>query len=261
MNNNPIGIFDSGVGGLSVWDKVSKLLPTEDIIYLADSLNCPYGSKSPEEIIDLSVKNTEFLLSKNCKLVIVACNTATASAIEVLRQKFDVPFVGMEPAVKPAAENTHTGKIGILATKGTFEGRLFKQTSEKYAHHVDQLIQVGEGLVELVESNQTDSTEAFLLLKKYLTPMIEANVDQIVLGCTHYPFLIPAIKQIIPDTIQIIDPAPAIAERTKTLLMNNKLGNTQTAQGKYLFFSSGDTRTIDQLIEKLTGKTIRTAVI
>jgi glutamate racemase len=261
MNNNPIGIFDSGVGGLSVWDKDSKLLPTEDIIYLADSLNCPYGPKSPEEIIDLSVKNTEFLLSKNCKLIIVACNTATASAIEVLRQKFDVPFVGMEPAVKPAAENTHTGKIGILATKGTFEGRLFKQTSEKYAQHVDQLIQVGEGLVELVESNQTESTEAFRLLQKYLTPMIEANADQIVLGCTHYPFLIPAIKQIIPGTIQIIDPAPAIAERTKNLLLANQLENTQNAQGNYQFFSSGDTQTIDQLIEKLTGKTIRTAVI
>ncbi|MGE4287443.1 MAG: glutamate racemase [Salinivirgaceae bacterium] len=261
MNENPIGIFDSGVGGLSVWDKVSKLLPNEDIIYLADSFNCPYGPKSPEEVIGLSVKNTEFLLSKNCKLIIVACNTATASAIEVLRQKFDVPFVGMEPAVKPAAENTTTGKIGILATKGTFEGRLFKQTSEKYAQHVDQLIQVGEGLVELVESNQIDSPEAYQLLKKYLTPMIEANADQIVLGCTHYPILIPIIEQIVPLNIQIIDPAPAIALRTKNLLLNNKLNNRKTTQGNYQFFSSGDTQTINLLIKKLTGKTIHTEII
>lgn len=261
MNNNPIGIFDSGVGGLSVWDKVSKLLPGEDIVYLADSLNCPYGSKSPEEIIDLSIKNTEFLLSKNCKLIIVACNTATASAIEVLRKKFSVPFVGMEPAVKPAAEKTHTGKIGILATKGTFEGRLFKQTSKKYAQHVDQLIQVGEGLVELVESNQTDSYEALQLLTKYLVPMIEANADQIVLGCTHYPFLISAIKKIIPGNIQIIDPAPAIADRTKVLLIENKLRDTQSTKGKYHFYSSGDTRTINILIEKLTGQSIPAAII
>jgi glutamate racemase len=254
MNKNPIGIFDSGVGGLSVWNKVAKLLPNENIVYLADSLNCPYGPKSANEIITLSLKNTEFLLSKQCKLIIVACNTATASAIEVLRRKYSIPFVGMEPAVKPAAENTSTGKIGILATKGTFEGKLFKETSQKYANHIDQLIQVGEGLVELVEANQMDSNEAINLLSKYVKPMLEANADQIVLGCTHYPFLIPTLKKIIPPGIQIIDPSPAIAKRTKNLLVENNILNTDATPGSYSFYASANVEILAQFIEKITGK-------
>lgn len=253
MNKNPIGIFDSGVGGLSVWDKVSRLLPNEDIIYLADSKNCPYGPKSPDEVVELSIKNTEFLLKYNCKLIIVACNTATASAIDVLRAKYDIPFVGMEPAVKPAAQNTNTGKIGILATKGTFEGKLYKETSQKYAQNVDKLIQIGDGLVELVEANQANSPQAAELLAKYVKPMIEANVDHIVLGCTHYPFFIPTLKQLLPERIQIVDPAPAVAERTKSLLEKNKLENTNKESGKHTFFNSANTNTLSILVKHLTG--------
>ncbi len=253
MNKNPIGIFDSGVGGLTVWKHIHQLLPNEKLIYLADSLHCPYGAKSAEEIIELSRANTRFLLNKGCKLIVVACNTATASAIETLRAEFSVPFVGMEPAVKPAAQNTNTGKIGILATKGTFEGRLFKETSQKYAQGIDTLIQIGEGLVELVENNEMDSEKGRKLLVSYINPMIDAGVDQIVLGCTHYPFFIPLLKQLVPKSIQIIDPAPAIALRTKNILL--ELG-TQSSLTTVLpeFYSTGDTKVIDLLVTKITGK-------
>ncbi|MFA6400717.1 MAG: glutamate racemase [Salinivirgaceae bacterium] len=253
MNKNPIGIFDSGVGGLTVWKHLYQLLPNEKLIYLADSLHCPYGTKPAEEIIELSRANTRFLINKGCKLIVVACNTATASAIETLRAEFNIPFVGMEPAIKPAAVNTTTGKIGVLATKGTFEGRLFKETSQKYAQGVDTLIQVGEGLVELVENNEMDSEQSRKLLVSYINPMIEAGVDQIVLGCTHYPFFIPLLKQIVPETIQIIDPAPAIAMRVKNILI--ELGmQSNSKEVNPEFYSTGGTKVIDLLVTKITGQ-------
>ncbi len=252
MNNNPIGIFDSGVGGLTVWEEVQKLLPHESIIYLADSKNCPYGAKSQNEIITLSITNVEFLLKQNCKLIIVACNTATAAAIETLRKNYTIPFIGMEPAIKPAAINTNSGKIGVLATKGTFEGKLFKETSSKYANNISKIIQIGEGLVELVESGNANSNKAKLLLKKYLTPMVNAGVDQIVLGCTHYPFFIPLIKKLIPKSIQIINPAPAIAKRAKAVLSEMKIENAEN-NAEYSFYNSGNTNAMKQLIKDITG--------
>lgn len=251
MKNNPIGIFDSGVGGLTVWKEVQKLLPHEDIIYLADSKNCPYGSKSHNKIISLSVDNVDFLINKNCKLIIVACNTATAAAIETLRKNYSIPFIGMEPAIKPAALNTNTGKIGVLATKGTFEGRLFKETSKKYTERVHKVIQIGDGLVELVENGETNSSKAELLLKKYLDPMISAGVDQIVLGCTHYPFFLPVLNKIIPNTIQIINPAPAIAEQTKTILKEKKLDSNKSIP-EYQFYSSGEKKVFQQLLKDIS---------
>ncbi len=252
MNSNPIGIFDSGVGGLSVWKEVQKLLPNEDIIYLADSINCPYGSKSHDDIISLSIANVDFLLRKKCKLIIVACNTATAAAIETLRKKYSIPFIGMEPAIKPAAINTNTGKIGVLATKGTFEGRLFKETSKKYAERVHKVIQIGDGLVELVESGEANSSKAEYLLKKYLTPMITAGVDQIVLGCTHYPFFTQLITKIIPTSIQIVNPAYAIAEHTNTILEEKKIKNNHKYP-EYLFYSSGEKKVFQQLLKNISG--------
>ena len=252
MKNNPIGIFDSGIGGLTVWKEVQRLLPHEDIIYLADSENCPYGSQSHSKIISLSEDNVDFLISKKCKLIIVACNTATAAAIEVLRNKYPIPFIGMEPAIKPAALNTNTGKIGVLATKGTFEGRLFKETSKKYAERVHKVIQIGDGLVELVESGEINSPKAELLLKKYLTPMINAGVDQIVLGCTHYPFFTPLINSIIPNNIQIVNPAPAIADHTKTILEEEKLENDKN-NPEYHFYSSGEKKVFKELLKDITG--------
>lgn len=259
-HQQPIGIFDSGVGGLSVWKEIQKLLPGEDLIYLADSMNCPYGSKSPEEIIALSEKNTRFLLAKGCKLIVVACNTATASAIDYLRVNFPVPFVGMEPAIKPAAMNTSTGKIGVLATKGTFEGRLFKETSKKYTAGINTIIQVGEGLVELVESNQFESEAAFELIKKHIQPMVDAGADQIVLGCTHYPFLLPVIEKIVPPTIQIVDPAPAVALRVKNLLIEERISNDRN-QGLWQFYTTGDKATLQILLKRITGNELLVSVL
>ena len=194
MNNSPIGLFDSGIGGTSIWKEVIKLLPNENTIYLADSKNAPYGEKSPEAIIALSVKNTEYLISKGCKLIIIACNTATTNAINFLRANYTIPFIGIEPAIKPAALNSKTGAIGILATKGTLSSKLFEKTASEYTQNILKIEQDGEGLVPLIENGQIDSMEMDILLDKYLRPMLEKNIDHLVLGCTHYPYLIPQIK-------------------------------------------------------------------
>ncbi|MDA3892870.1 MAG: glutamate racemase [Salinivirgaceae bacterium] len=262
MRNNPIGIFDSGIGGLSVWQEVKKLLPAENIIYIADSINCPYGTKSQEEIIALSIKNTEFLLAHQCKLIVVACNTATSAAIDILRAKYSIPFIGMEPAIKPAALNTNTGKIGVLATKGTFEGQLFKETSKKFATNVNTVIQIGEGLVELVEQGKANSKEAIPILKENLDAMLNAGVDQIVLGCTHYPFFTRLIKDLIPKSIKIIDPAPAIAQRTKSVLAEKKIANDLN-KASYSFYNTGNSLPMQSILKEIncTEKVIFTTLI
>lgn len=218
----PIGFFDSGVGGTSIWKEVHALLPLESTIYLADSKNAPYGQKSKDEIIALSKKNTEFLLDKNAKLIVVACNTATTNAIKVLRESYDVPFIGIEPAIKPAALHSQTQKIGILATKGTLNSELFHQTVQNYSQ-VKIIEQIGHGLVELIENGNLYSNEMSYLLKSYLQPMIEENIDYLVLGCTHYPYLIPQIKEILPKHIKIIDSGEAVARQTKNILEQNRL--------------------------------------
>jgi glutamate racemase len=251
MNSAPIGIFDSGVGGLTVWRQIRALLPNEDIIYFADSLHCPYGNKPQEEIISLSRKIIDFLISKNCKLIVVACNTATAAAIDTLRFEYPLPFVGMEPAIKPAALNTHTGKIGVLATKGTFEGRLFQETSKKYANNIDTYIQIGEGLVELVEANRYQSAEAKTLLKKYTNSMVNAGVDQIVLGCTHYPFYKEIIEEMVGHNVKVIDPAPAVAKRTQNLLTESNLLNMYNHQGIDRFYSSSNPDVMKTLLANI----------
>ena len=218
----PIGLFDSGVGGTSIWKEVHALLPFESTVYLADSKNAPYGKKSKDEIIALSKKNTEILLEANAKLIIVACNTATTNAIKVLRATYDIPFIGIEPAIKPAALHSKTQKIGILATKGTLNSELFHQTVQNYSQ-VKIIEQVGHGLVELIENGNLYSPEMTQLLNSYLQPMIEENIDYLVLGCTHYPYLIPQIKKILPKPIQIIDSGEAVARQTKNILEQNQL--------------------------------------
>jgi glutamate racemase len=221
-NNNPIGIFDSGVGGISIWKEIHELLPNENTIYLADSINAPYGQKCKQEIIDLCFKNTELLIKKNCKLIVVACNTATTNAIKQLRAKYEIPFIGIEPAIKPAAINSKTKSIGILATKGTLSSELFHDTTELYSDNIKITEQVGVGLVELIESGNIDSPEMTSLLNKYLTPMISHNIDYLVLGCSHYPFLIPKIKKMIPNNISIIDSGKAVAKQVQNILDKQK---------------------------------------
>ncbi|MEZ4772670.1 MAG: glutamate racemase [Bacteroidia bacterium] len=248
MNPSPIGIFDSGLGGLSVWKEVKIACPSESLIYYADSGNCPYGSRPPEEIIHLSSEITQFLLRKHCKLIVVACNTATAAAIAHLRANFSVPFVGIEPALKPAAQLTKTGHIGVLATRGTFAGAHYQRTKEKFASKVEVHIQIGEGLVELVENNQANTPEAETLVRRYIGPMLDAGVDQIVLGCTHYPFLLPVMERVAGDRANIINPAPAVARQVVSQLEQLGLAAPEENQPEYSFFSSGDSARIFEMI-------------
>ena len=222
-SSQPIGIFDSGIGGTSVWKEIIQLLPYENTYYLADSKNAPYGQKSKEEIIALSEKNTEWLLNQNCKIIVVACNTATTNAIVHLRAKYDIPFVGIEPAIKPAALQSKTKTIGILATKGTLSSDLFHKTTQLYSDGIDVIEQVGEGLVTLIEKGEIHSKEMEHLLSKYLKPMLLKNIDFLVLGCTHYPYLIPQITKILPKHITIIDSGEAVAKQTQNILGHKNL--------------------------------------
>lgn len=217
-----IGVFDSGVGGLSVWRELYREFPNETYLYVSDSGYCPYGPKTRDEILSRAKSITEFLILRGAEIIVVACNTATAAAIEYLRSHYNIPFVGMEPAVKPAAINTKTGAIGVLATKGTFKGELYLRTLHKFASNAKVLEQVGEGLVELVETGNTNSAMAREVIGKYITPMLEENVDHIVLGCTHYPFLESVIKEFAGDNVTIVNPAPAIARRAGEVLKQRR---------------------------------------
>lgn len=247
MNNDQaIGIFDSGIGGTSIWRAIHDLLPNEKTIYLADSANAPYGQKSKAEIIELSMKNTDFLLKMNCKLIVVACNTATTNAIQELRQKYDVPFIGIEPAIKPAATHSKTQKIGILATQGTLNSDLFHQTVEKF-QDIKIIEQVGHGLVQLIENGDINSPEMTKLLHSYLTPMIEANIDYLVLGCSHYPYLIPQIQKILPPHIHIIDSGEAVAKQTQKIL-REKIGLSSTEKNGAVFYTNSDSTVLSEIL-------------
>jgi glutamate racemase len=245
-NGSPIGIFDSGLGGLSICKEIVSLLPNESIIYLADSANTPYGEKSKEEIVKLSIKNTELLLSLGCKIIVVACNTATTNAIVLLREKYNVPFIGIEPATKSAALQTKSGKIGVLATKGTLKSELFIATSNQFRGNLEILEIEGFNLVRLIEKGDLDAT--IPLLKDYLLPMIEKGVDNIVLGCTHYPFLIPMIKELVPKNIRIIDSGEAVAIQTRNILNSNTLINTSNDSVNRVFYTNGE---LDLLVKFL----------
>ena len=248
INNNPIGLFDSGIGGTSIWKEIHELLPNEDTIYLADSKNAPYGQKSKEEIIELSYKNTEFLLNQNCKLIVVACNTATTNAIKELRAKYKVPFIGIEPAIKPAAINSKTQKIGILATKGTLNSELFYKNVEQF-QEIQIIEQIGYGLVELIEKGQINSAEMNELLKKYLAPMVDSNIDYLVLGCSHYPYLLPQIKKLIPNKITIIDSGQAVAKQTKKILDESVGLNIKAKQSNSIFYTNLDSLVLFEILE------------
>ncbi|MFL9830415.1 glutamate racemase [Flavobacterium sp. ARAG 55.4] len=244
-NNKPIGVFDSGIGGTSIWKEIHNLLPNEKTIYLADSKNAPYGEKSKEEIIRLSMKNVDFLLNMNCKLIVVACNTATTNAIKELRAHYDIPFIGIEPAIKPAATNSKTQIIGILATKGTLNSELFHKTTEIY-HHTKIIEQIGYGLVELIENGQIESPEMNQLLHSYLEPMIEANIDFLVLGCSHYPYLIPQIRKIIPNHIHIIDSGLAVARQTQNVL--HTIGFNTDNNNTPIFYTNTNPKVLENIL-------------
>ncbi len=247
QNNNPIGFFDSGIGGTSIWKEVNSLLPNENSIYIADSKNAPYGIKSKEEIIDLCFKNVDFLLEQNCKLIVVACNTATTNAIKEMRAKYSVPFIGIEPAIKPAALHSKTQKIGVLATKGTITSELFYEKSKLYTD-VEFIEQIGFGLVELIENGKIDSPEMMQLLHEFTQPMIVENIDFLVLGCSHYPYLIPQLKKILPPHIKIIDSGEAVARQTKNILQQHHLLNENQKKGKHQFYTNSNPDVLQNIL-------------
>jgi glutamate racemase len=249
MSIQAIGIFDSGIGGTSIFKEINTLLPHEDTIYLADSKNAPYGNKSKEEIIALSVKNTELLLEKNCKIIVVACNTATTNTIEILRETYNVPFIGIEPAIKPAALNTQTKAIGILATKGTLSSELFHNTTDLYTNDIAVYEQIGEGIVQLIEAGETTSDVMTSLLQNYLRPMLIADIDYLVLGCTHYPYLIPLLAELLPKHIKIIDSGLAVAKQTQAVLRQHELLNISTQNTKNIFYSNGNVTVLKRILE------------
>ncbi|AWG24001.1 glutamate racemase [Flavobacterium kingsejongi] len=246
-NTTPIGLFDSGIGGTSIWAAINDLLPHENTIYLADSKNAPYGQRSKEEIIALSCKNTEYLLNQNAKLIVVACNTATTNAITELRTLYDVPFIGIEPAIKPAATHTKTQIIGVLATKGTINSQLFNAAVAKYKN-VKIIEQIGFGLVQLIENGDLHSPEMTELLQTYLAPMIKANIDYLVLGCTHYPYLIPQIRKIIPEHVKIIDSGEAVARQTSSILTVNNALNSDPTKGAALFYTNASKKVLSEIL-------------
>lgn len=249
MNKRPIGIFDSGVGGTSIWKEINVLLPNEDSIYLADSKNAPYGEKSKDEIIQLSIKNTELLLAKGCKLIVVACNTATTNAIDYLRGHYNVPFIGIEPAIKPAALQSRSKTVGVLATKGTLSSSLFHSTSENHAQGIRIIEQIGKGLVPLIEEGKINSNTTKELLITYLDPMLAEGIDYLVLGCTHYPYLIPVLEDLLPAHVKIIDSGEAVARQTKAILERNKLITNSKEKGKHQFITNTDVRVLKSFLK------------
>lgn len=246
---NAIGIFDSGVGGLSVLREIRKQIPDSPIIYFADQTHVPYGSRDLEEVYSLSKVITQFLLSLGAGIIVVACNTASAAALYPLREEFpDIPFVGMEPAVKPAAEKTHTGRVGVLATPATFQGKLYNSVVERFAKNVKIYQNTCSGLVQEIEKGNFSGIETRDILENALFPMLENKIDSVVLGCTHYPFVIPLIKEIVGPEVTVIDPAPAVAKQTMRIL--SKVSDLGTNRNQYftILLTSGPVKEFENFI-------------
>jgi glutamate racemase len=251
----PIGVFDSGVGGISVLRAIREQTPDESVIYFGDQGHVPYGSRSLEQIQNFSEAITRFLLAQGAKIIVVACNTASAAALKYLREKFpDVPFVGMEPAVKPAAERTQTGKVGVLATPATFQGALYASVVERFANGVELLQDTCPGLVQQIEQGNLESEETGRILEEALRPMLEKNIDTVVLGCTHYPFVIPFIQQIVGNDVRVIDPAPAVAKQVQRLLEARGMRSESASQGDLKLYTSGDADELESMLPVLLGK-------
>ena len=250
MNNTqPIGLFDSGIGGTTIWRSIRNLLPYENTIFIGDSTNAPYGQKSKNEIIELSIKNTEWLLKNDAKVIIVACNTATTNAVAELRSLYNVPIIGVEPAIKPAAINTKTGKVGVLATQGTLFSKKYIEAQSLYPE-VTFINQIGYKIVQLIEDGKLYSKELELLLIQYVEPMIDQNIDYLVLGCTHYPYLVPILNKILPQNITIVDSGTAVAKRTFKVLEDHNLFKTDNNAGYSKFYTNNNVNVLQSFLEK-----------
>ncbi len=252
---NSIGVFDSGIGGVSVLKAVQTELPNLSLIYIGDNFHLPYGEKSMEEIRTYSKGVVDFLITKGCSVIVIACNTASAAALKFLRDTFpQIIFIGMEPAIKPAAEQTQTGVVGVIATTATFQSELFASVVERFAIGVKVIQQPCPGLVQQIEAGELSSPETMRMLHGWLAPMKEQNIDRLVLGCTHYPFVAPAIKEILGDGVQIIDPAPAIAKQVRRVLVQrNEIPEAESGLTQY--YSSGNSEQFAETLRKLTGRT------
>jgi glutamate racemase len=252
---SPIGIFDSGVGGISVLRAIREQMPEESILYFGDQGHIPYGPRPMQQIRDFSEAITRFLLEHGAKIIVVACNTASAAALKYLREKFpDIQFVGMEPAVKPAAERTQTGRVGVLATPATFQGALYASVVERFANGVDLFQSTCPGLVQQIEQGNLNGEETRKILQNALLPMLEENIDTIVLGCTHYPFVIPLIQKIVGESVRVIDPAPAVAKQTERLLDVRGSRTKSGSKGDVRFYTSGDPDALKSLLRTLFGE-------
>lgn len=246
--SSQIGVVDSGVGGLSVWGELRLGLPHESLLYFADTASCPYGGRGREQIIELSRRAVSRLMDRGVKLIVVACNTMTAAAIDTLRSENPtIPFVGMEPAVKPAANHSKTGVVGILATRATLNGELYKSTKRSYAAMVKILEVAGDGLVEMVEQDRVNSPQCEELLRRYIDPMVACRADTLVLGCTHYPFLIRAIQRIYGERLMLENPAPAVARRVRDVLLERGQLEAHFHEAQYTFETSGTAHDMDML--------------
>jgi glutamate racemase len=250
----PIGVFDSGVGGISVLKHIHTLLPNEDLMYVADSKFAPYGNKTPEFIQERAVWIADFLIGKGAKALVVACNTATAAAVDLLRQKYHLPIIGMEPAVKPAAAASKTGVIGVLATSGTLKSAQFAALLEHYGQQVEVVTQACHGLVECVERGELDSTATQDLLASYVQPLIAAGADTIVLGCTHYPFVRPMIENLVGQGVVLIDTGAAVAKELKRRLEDARLLNVDTQVAQVGFWSNSSHADAEDIVMRLWGE-------
>jgi glutamate racemase len=258
MTDQPaaVGVFDSGLGGLSVLRCIRSLIPAQPVIYFGDQGRCPYGPRSLQEVRNFSTAITRWLLARGAKLIVVACNAASAASLVHLRQTFpDIPFVGMEPAVKPAAEQTRSGKVGVLATPATFQGALYASVVERFGQDVQLFQDVCPGLVLQIEKGALNTPETRAILEKALQPMLAQGIDTVVLGCTHYPFVIPLIQNIAGPQVNVIDPAPAVARQTRRLLEERGLlaqGNTPAWME---FYTTGDAQLLNELMPRLLEQT------
>lgn len=251
-NTNAIGIFDSGIGGLTVANAIFDLLPNEQLIYFGDTANIPYGTKSQSLIERLSIAISRFLIEeKKCKAIVLACNTASAAALTSIRSMWpSFPFVGMEPAVKPAVKATQNGKIGVLATAGTFGSERYASLVKRYAEDVEVFEDPCLGLVQLIESGKQDAIETRMLLEGVLHPMLQKRVDTFVLGCTHYPFITPLLGSILGKESTIINPAPAVARQLKKVLQQNNLERENPFLGKQQFYISAYNEAFDAMLKQ-----------
>ena len=256
MSTKPIGVIDSGVGGISVLKHIHALLPNEDLIYLADSKYAPYGNKTHEEIIQRCLILCDDLLQKNVKVIVVACNTATAAAIDTLRDTFDVPIIGMEPAVKPAAEASKNGVIGVLATVGTLKSAQFAALLESYGRNVKVITQGCVGLVECIERGELNTANTKALIRQYCAPLLAEGADTIVLGCTHYPFVKDVIQGIVGKEITLIDTGAAVAKQLKRQLQENSLLSTNKEKAEVHFWTNSEAQNARQVTEKLWGNQV-----